>query len=210
MPESAILLKQWYDMQIPALPFGSTLAAAEQPGFWAATDGKGEYTLCNVVNAGNAPSQATDWTMKFYDAYTKRWNIEPEGLGTSSSYDVSLGDVDDDGDLDAFVVNGAGQANLVWLNDGSGTYSDSGQSLGTSTSYDVSLGDMDADGDVDQTDFGQFQACFTGPGNTQHKPGCLLARLDLDEDVDIEDFTVFEACMSGADMPADPDCGNPE
>ena len=86
MPESAILLKQWYDMKIPALPFGSTLAAAEQPGFWDATDGKGEYTLCNVVNAGNAPSDATPWTMKFYDAYTARWGVEPEGLGTSSSY----------------------------------------------------------------------------------------------------------------------------
>ncbi len=86
MPESAILLKQWYDMKIPALPFGSTLAAAEQPGFWKATEGKGEYTLCNVVNAGNAPSDATPWTMKFFDAYTKRWGVEPEGLGTSSSY----------------------------------------------------------------------------------------------------------------------------
>jgi branched-chain amino acid transport system substrate-binding protein len=86
MPESSILLKQWYELKIPALPFGSTLAAAEQPGFWKATDGKGEYTLCNVVNAGNAPSKATDWTMKFYDAYTKKWGIEPEGLGSSSSY----------------------------------------------------------------------------------------------------------------------------
>jgi len=86
MPESAILLKQWYDMKIPALPFGSTLAAAEQPGFWKATDGKGEYTLCNVVNAGNAPSNATPWTMKFYNAYAKKWGVEPEGLGTSSSY----------------------------------------------------------------------------------------------------------------------------
>ena len=86
MPESAILLKQWYEMKIPALPFGSTLAAAEQPGFWDATEGKGEYTLCNVVNAGNAPSEATPWTMKFYDAYTKMWGVEPEGLGTSSSY----------------------------------------------------------------------------------------------------------------------------
>jgi branched-chain amino acid transport system substrate-binding protein len=86
MPESAILLKQWYDMKLPALPFGSTLAAAEQPGFWEATGGKGEYTLCNVVNAGNAPSNATPWTMKFYDAYTKKWGVEPEGLGTSSSY----------------------------------------------------------------------------------------------------------------------------
>jgi branched-chain amino acid transport system substrate-binding protein len=86
MPESAILLKQWYDMKVPALPFGSTLAAAEQPGFWKATEGKGEFTLCNVVNAGNAPSNATDWTMKFFNAYTQRWKVEPEGLGSSSSY----------------------------------------------------------------------------------------------------------------------------
>jgi branched-chain amino acid transport system substrate-binding protein len=86
MPESSILLKQWYDMQIPALPFGSTLAAAEQPGFWKATEGKGEYCMANVVNAGNAPSEATEWTMKFYNAYEKKWGIPPEGLGSSSSY----------------------------------------------------------------------------------------------------------------------------
>ena len=86
MPESSILLKQWYDMKVPALPFGSILAAAEQPGFWKATEGKGEYTLANVINAGNAPSNASDWTMKFYDAYKKKWGIEPEGYGTSSSY----------------------------------------------------------------------------------------------------------------------------
>jgi len=70
MPESSILLKQWYDMKIP----------------WKATEGKGEYTLCNVVNAGNAPSEATPWTMKFYNAYAKKWKVEPEGLGSSSSY----------------------------------------------------------------------------------------------------------------------------
>jgi len=86
MPETSILLKQWYDMKIPALPFGSIIAAAEQPGFWKATDGKGEYCLANVVNAGNAPSNATPWTMKFVEAYKKRWNIEPEGYGTSTSY----------------------------------------------------------------------------------------------------------------------------
>jgi len=86
MPESAILLKQWYDLKIPALPFGSIIAPAEQPGFWKASEGKGEFALANVVNAGNAPSKATPWTMKFYDAYTKRWKVEPEGYGTSSSY----------------------------------------------------------------------------------------------------------------------------
>ena len=86
MPESAILLKQWYDMKVPALPFGTIIAAAEQPGFWKATDGKGEYCLANVVNAGNAPSNATPWTMKFVKAYEKKYGMEPEGYGTSSSY----------------------------------------------------------------------------------------------------------------------------
>jgi branched-chain amino acid transport system substrate-binding protein len=86
MPESSILLKQWYDMKVPALVFGQIIAAAEQPGFWKATEGKGEYCLASVVNAGNAPSKATPWTMKFVEAYTKRWKVEPEGYGTSSSY----------------------------------------------------------------------------------------------------------------------------
>ena len=86
MPETSILLKQWYDMKVPALPFGSIISAAEQPGFWKATEGKGEYCLANVVNAGNAPSKATPWTMKFYKAYKKRWGVEPEGYGASSSY----------------------------------------------------------------------------------------------------------------------------
>ena len=86
MPESSILLKQWYDMKVPALPFGTIIAAAEQPGFWKATEGKGEYCMASVVNAGNVPSQATPWTMKFVDAYKKKYGLEPEGYGTSSSY----------------------------------------------------------------------------------------------------------------------------
>jgi branched-chain amino acid transport system substrate-binding protein len=86
MPESSILLKQWYDMKIPALPFGTIIAAAEQPGFFKATEGKGEYCLASVVNAGNAPSKATPWTMKFVEAYQKKYGLEPEGYGTSSSY----------------------------------------------------------------------------------------------------------------------------
>ena len=86
MPESSILLKQWFDMKIPALPFGTIISAAEQPGFWKATEGKGEYCLASVVNAGNAPSKATPWTMKFVEAYQKKYGLEPEGYGTSSSY----------------------------------------------------------------------------------------------------------------------------
>ncbi|HXX36188.1 MAG TPA: ABC transporter substrate-binding protein [Thermodesulfobacteriota bacterium] len=86
MPETSILLKQWFDMKVPALPFGTIISAAEEPGFWKATEGKGEYCMASVVNAGNCPSKATDWTMKFVDAYKKKYGLEPEGYGTSSSY----------------------------------------------------------------------------------------------------------------------------
>ncbi|HOV89695.1 MAG TPA: ABC transporter substrate-binding protein [Syntrophorhabdaceae bacterium] len=85
MPESAILLKQWSDMKLKSLPIGF-VNAAEQPGFWKATGGKGEYLIVNLVNGGNAPAKITPWTMKFVEAYKKRWGIEPEGYGTSSSY----------------------------------------------------------------------------------------------------------------------------
>jgi branched-chain amino acid transport system substrate-binding protein len=86
MPESAALLRQWYEMRIPALPFGSIISAAEGPDFWDKMGNAGEFCLANVVNAGNAPSTATPTTMPFYNAYSKRWGIAPEGYGTSSSY----------------------------------------------------------------------------------------------------------------------------
>ena len=52
------------------------------------------------------------------------------------------------GDLDAFVDNRS-QGNKVWINDGNGSFTDSGQSLGGASSRDVSLGDVDNDGDLD-------------------------------------------------------------
>jgi branched-chain amino acid transport system substrate-binding protein len=85
MPESAVLLKQWSDLKLKSIPVGF-LNAAEQPGFWKATAGKGEYLIVNLVNGGNAPAKITPWTSKFVDAYKKRWGLEPEGYGTSSSY----------------------------------------------------------------------------------------------------------------------------
>jgi branched-chain amino acid transport system substrate-binding protein len=86
MPEMSILINQWHSMKIPALPFGNYLGPAMEPKFWNATNGRGAYTVVNVVNAGNAPSKATPWTMKFYEAYGKRWGTEPEGYGAASGY----------------------------------------------------------------------------------------------------------------------------
>jgi branched-chain amino acid transport system substrate-binding protein len=86
MPELSILVNQWHDLKVPALPFGNYLGPAMEPKFWKVTNGKGAYTVVNLVNAGNAPSKATPWTMKFYGAYEKRWGSEPEGYGTASGY----------------------------------------------------------------------------------------------------------------------------
>jgi branched-chain amino acid transport system substrate-binding protein len=85
-PEIAILVKQWKDLKIPVLPIAGISSAVEQPGGWANTDGAVAYWVASPANAGNAPSNATPLTMKFYQAYAKRWLVEPEGYGTSSSY----------------------------------------------------------------------------------------------------------------------------
>lgn len=85
MPESVILLRQYRDMEIPAVPIGF-INSAEHPDFWDATDGKGEFTIAHLVNAGNAPVEVTPLTMPFVEAYEERWGVEVEGYGGSSSY----------------------------------------------------------------------------------------------------------------------------
>jgi hypothetical protein len=68
-------------------------------------------------------------------------------LGQFPSTAVALGDLDGDGDLDAFVAT-RGPA-LVWLNDGAAQFSDSGQRLGDQRARAAWLGDLDSDGDLD-------------------------------------------------------------
>lgn len=75
-----------------------------------------------------------------------------QSLGTRNSVSVVLGDFDSDGDLDAFVANGGGsgnRGNRVWLNDGNGQFSDSGQNLGNRSTSNVELSDVDSDNDLD-------------------------------------------------------------
>ena len=72
-----------------------------------------------------------------------------ESSSIDRSYGVDLADVDGDGDMDAFVANYSSEANKVWLNNGSGVFTDSGQNLGSWKSTDVDFTDIDGDGDVD-------------------------------------------------------------
>src|SRR5262249_39105323 len=67
-----------------------------------------------------------------------------------------LGDFNGDGFLDAFIPNGPAlnsgvlpSGPRVWFNDGTGTFTDSGQSLGTNYTFDAAVADLDGDGDLD-------------------------------------------------------------
>ena len=59
---------------------------------------------------------------------------------------MALGDLD--GDLDAMITNRR-STNTVWINDGAGIFTDSGQELGNNSSRSFVLGDIDMDGDLD-------------------------------------------------------------
>lgn len=85
-PESSILLRQWADMKIPAIPFGF-ICAAEDPAFWKATNGKCAYTMVALAEAGNVPSQVTPWADRFYKAFEERWGVPPRSTGCVSAYE---------------------------------------------------------------------------------------------------------------------------
>jgi branched-chain amino acid transport system substrate-binding protein len=85
-PETSILLRQWTDMEIPALPIGF-IGAAEDPGFWEATKGKGAYTIVTLSETGCTPSNVTPWTMRYYNAFQKKWGVPPRSTGCVSAYE---------------------------------------------------------------------------------------------------------------------------
>jgi len=155
-------------------PYSRRIAPPEVEGYlvglWrfnpADLNGDGFIDLFLVGCCGGGVSTGPDdW--RTLNAHNSVWLGTGEGLpqgigqefGSGSSQAADLADLDGDGDLDAFVANSfhIGQdggtvnrdANEVWLNDGRGTFVDSGQKLGSQDSYSIALGDLDGDGDID-------------------------------------------------------------
>jgi hypothetical protein len=120
-----------------------------------------------------------------------------------------LGDLDGDGDLDAFTV---GTPNQVWLNDGTGTFTNTWQAPNESIS--VALGDVDGDGDLDAVvgNDGQPSEVWLNDGTGQFSESQSLtgtgrnfaiALGDLDGDGDLD---IFVSCLGpGGSSPGAPD-----
>ncbi len=126
-------------------------------------------------------------------------------VGNVWALGLDLGDIDGDGDLDAFVTTHvrnsteAGIPDQVWLNDGAGVFTDSGQRLDGDADVDVALGDLDGDGDLDAFTASNSGALsdrvwindgtgnFTDSGQvglTTRSQGVALGDLDADRDLD--------------------------
>jgi len=134
-----------------AVKFGGTAASSftvDSDTQITAVVGSGSSGKVTVITPGGVATSANDFTWVPTGGYAY-FEDSSQSLGTSDSFGVTLGDVDGDGDLDAFVANYDSLPNKVWLNNGSGNFTDSGQSLGSSGSCSVALGDVDGDGDLD-------------------------------------------------------------
>ena len=83
-------------------------------------------------------------------------------LGVRQSLAVVLADLDGDNDLDAYVGNSsqADNKNTVWINDGAGQFTNSGQLLGSYRTESVAAADIDNDNDIDII----TANCCTEPG----------------------------------------------
>ncbi|MFI0610012.1 MAG: FG-GAP-like repeat-containing protein, partial [Anaerolineae bacterium] len=118
-------------------------------------------------------------------------------LGRAAAMAVALGDLDRNGSRDAFVGNGAGYFNRVWLNNGQGFFRDSGQLLGVANTTAVALGDLDRDGDLDAVEgnYGEPSRFWWNDGRGNFSLGIqtlppmatnALALGDLDADGDLD------------------------
>lgn len=87
-PESLTLIKQWHDYKVPAAAIGF-VGPTEDPDMWDQTKGKVAYLVEWAGEGGTLPGQAiTPLTQPYFNAYKKRWGVEPRGTGNVPGYTV--------------------------------------------------------------------------------------------------------------------------
>ena len=76
MPEASILLKQCYDMQLPALVCGF-IVMAQDSNAWTALEGKCAYVVHGYPKGGVAPSDALPLAEKYIKLHKETFGYEP-------------------------------------------------------------------------------------------------------------------------------------
>ena len=119
---------------------GDSLTLASQRGDVGDINGDG---LPDLAIAG--VDQVEIWINESGDHFRLQETLNPGIL-----HDVALGDVNADGYLDLYVAGASFDAgDSVWINDGRGRFTDSGQRLNGADSRRVELVDIDGDFDLD-------------------------------------------------------------
>ena len=153
--DTTFVVHAMFTGQITGLPHGNTISVVSDTiTFNPDNDFKPGEMIQIIATDGieNTLAEASEKRVWAFRAGvvggTGNFTDNGQSLGDHLGYGVSHGDLDGDGDLDAFVAN-SHQGNRVWLNDGSGNFTDGGESLGDHDSHIAALGDVDGDGDLD-------------------------------------------------------------
>ena len=144
------------------------------------------FLLTLILQASAEPTPSETLSIERGDSY-----------GRERSFQVTLGDLDGDGDLDAVFANVPDRSE-IWMNDGTGHFENSYQYIG-SESRGIELGDLDGDGDLD---------LLTAPvSNTQ--PSCVFFNNGLGRftraTYDFGDTTISANLLSLFDVDGDGD-----
>lgn len=139
--------------------------------------------------------------------------ITGERIGTAETQDVAYADLDNDGDVDAFVMEW--DHSEIWFNQGNGHYVKGAQSFGDSWQNEVALGDLDNDGDVDafitkqegfsgkpnEVWFNNGAGVFSDSGQRLGTDGYSahldVKLVDFDQDQDLDAFVVANGLYCG-------------
>jgi len=77
MPQVGILMKQWADLKVPALPIGP-MPSAQDEAYWKVSQGACEYAIPDMFWVGNGPSKVLNpWTERWFKNFTRKWGVEP-------------------------------------------------------------------------------------------------------------------------------------